>query len=157
QFGGTLGGPIKRDNTFFFAGYQGTIIRNTSSKDATVPTIANLNGDFSALLNPNDPNNPRPGKVTRIIDPSTGGPFQGNRIPVDRFERAPLAVAGLLPQVGGNGQFRYIQPLSQAFHEFLGRIDHSLSTQDRLMGRYFYDRFTQAGQLSPSNLLTYSD
>src|SRR5260370_13351058 len=42
QFGGTFGGPILRDRTFFFAGYQGTIFRNVGAGgNATVPTAAN--------------------------------------------------------------------------------------------------------------------
>ncbi|MEO6982665.1 MAG: carboxypeptidase regulatory-like domain-containing protein, partial [Edaphobacter sp.] len=78
QFGGTIGGPIKKDRTFFFAGYQRTIVHNTSTKAATVPTEANEGlgtaypgaGDFTALLDASSPNNPNPGKVTKIINPA---------------------------------------------------------------------------------------
>jgi hypothetical protein len=157
QFGATVGGPIARDRTFAFLGYQGTRIQNTSSRSATVPTMANLNGDFSALLNAADPANPQPGKVIKIVDPLSGKPFPGNMIPTTRFDPAALEVARRLPQVDGTGQFRYIQPLQQTYDEFLGRADHSFSNRHKLTVRYFYDRFGQAEQYDPANLLTYSD
>lgn len=148
QFGSVIGGPIERDKTFFFTGYQGTRIRNPQLKNATVPTTAMLNGDFSALL-----------PTTKIIDPLTGKQFPGNKIPVSQFDQAALAVAKLLPipQAGGSPQITWTQPNAQQFDEFLGKIDHSFSGHDQLTGRYFYDRFAQAAQLDRSNFLTYED
>jgi len=156
QFGGTIGGPVQRDRTFFFAGYQRTAIRNTSVSNATVPTTSQLNGDFSALLDANDPNNPQH-RVVNIVDPTTGRQFPGNRIPVDRFDQAALSLAKLLPVGGGSGQIFYVKPLTQDFNEAPFRVDHSFSSHDQLTGRYFYDRFTQAPQLNPNNYITYSD
>src|SRR5262249_55749272 len=49
QFGGTLGGPIKKDRTFFFTSYEGRRIRQGISSDAVpVPSDAERAGDFSA-------------------------------------------------------------------------------------------------------------
>src|SRR5215469_12884406 len=82
QFGGTLGGPLTipglyhgKDKTFFFMGYQGTRIRNSAlgGNNAYVPTAGNLNGDFSALLDASNPNNPLHKRVV-ITDP-TGTPY----------------------------------------------------------------------------------
>ncbi|HKA01980.1 MAG TPA: carboxypeptidase regulatory-like domain-containing protein, partial [Candidatus Solibacter sp.] len=156
QFGGTIGGPIRRDKTFFFFGYQGTTLRNTSSNQATVPTAANLKGDFTALLDANNPANPQHAVIS-VIDPTTGKAFPGNIIPLDRLDPAALALEKMLPQAGGNGQIRYVQPDSQMFNELLTRVDHQLTSHDRLTGRYFYDRFTAAAQFDPRNLLRYSD
>jgi len=49
QFGGTLGGPIKKDRTFFFMDYQGTISANTGTARAGVPSAAERQGDFGEL------------------------------------------------------------------------------------------------------------
>ncbi len=47
QFGGTLGGPIKKDKTFFFLDYQGTRQTQAPTVTAQVPTVGNLTGDFT--------------------------------------------------------------------------------------------------------------
>src|SRR5262245_10481140 len=77
QFGGTVGGPIQRDKVFFFAGYQGTLIRQTPS-DTTVfvPTADMLAGDFTTFTSPAC-NNGR--QIT------LGAPFVNNRIDPSRF------------------------------------------------------------------------
>ena len=75
QFGGTIGGPIKKDTTFIFFGYQGTRIRTTGNANNTIlPTAANMTGDFSNYLTANSAVNPQ-GKIIQINDPTTGNPL----------------------------------------------------------------------------------
>ena len=49
QFGGTIGGPIKKDKLFFFLGWQDTIQRSTNPATTTLPTAAMLAGQFPAV------------------------------------------------------------------------------------------------------------
>ena len=49
QFGGTLGGPIRKDKTLFFMDYQGTIAANAGTARAGVPSVAERQGDFGEL------------------------------------------------------------------------------------------------------------
>lgn len=163
QFGFTLGGPVVipklyngRDRTFWFFGYQGTRLRNIgNTSSAFVPTAANLNGDFSAYLNANDPNNPL-GKAIRIIDPQTNQPFPGNMIPVNRFDPAALGAAKYLPSAGGTGLVYYQGRTVQNLDETVERFDHSFSAADRLTFRATWNRFQNQANFDPKNILTLS-
>jgi hypothetical protein len=155
QFGGTFGGPIKKDSTFFFVGYQGTRIRSQNNASNTIlPTAANMRGDFSNYLNP-DPNvNPK-GKVIQIIDPTTGNPFPGNvGIPVSGVS---TAMAKYLPisQAAANGRITYSTLNNQDFNEIVGRIDRIVrGGKDKLYGRFYLDRYEAPAPYDGSSLLT---
>jgi hypothetical protein len=84
EFGGTLGGPIIKNRTFYFGGFQGRTLRQSNTITTTLPTAAWLRGDFSGV----------PGLT--IYDPATGSPdgtgrtaFPNNQIPANRIH--PLA------------------------------------------------------------------
>jgi hypothetical protein len=63
QYGGTLGGPIKRNKLFFFGDYQGQHTKQgQDTGQVGVPSLANRAGNFSDLISPNNPN-PLPGTV----------------------------------------------------------------------------------------------
>ncbi|HEX7086054.1 MAG TPA: TonB-dependent receptor [Vicinamibacterales bacterium] len=88
-FGGTLGGPIRRNKLFFFGSYEGYYDRNTSQIFYDVPTPAMRQGDFSGAVNPD-------GSLQVIYDPLTGNPdgtgrrpFPNNVIPQNRL--SPIA------------------------------------------------------------------
>jgi hypothetical protein len=144
QFGGTVGGPILHNRTFFFFGYQGETYRDVTTASAFVPTTAELHGDFSAISKP-------------IINPATGTAYPGNQIPTTSFDPAAMAIATrYLPQVGGNGQVFYTQPTSQNINQYIVRVDEHISSKDSLMGRYFGYHIVLQPQDPPGNLLGYN-
>lgn len=165
QFGGTIGGPVVipgiyngHNRTFFFFGYQGTRIRNVSEGTSSfVPTNAELNGDFSALLDANNPDNPI-GKSVQLVNPQTGQPFPGNQIDPSLYNPVSLAMLKQIPRATGTGQVFYAIPgIHQDYNEFVTRGDQSLSSKDQLSLMYYYNRFSNAGLYDPKNLLTLSN
>jgi hypothetical protein len=83
QFGVNIGGPIRRDHSFFFFSYEGQRVRRAQTQTFSVPTEALRSGDFSGLSALCDP-------LTRT---SAGActPFAANQIPAGRILRVPIA------------------------------------------------------------------
>ena len=94
QFGGTLGGPIAKNKLFFFAGYQGTTIRqDPSDLISFVPTAAMLAGDFTAFASPAC-------NAGRQI--TLRAPFVNNRIDPALFSKPAVTFASKLPKTSGS-------------------------------------------------------
>jgi outer membrane receptor protein involved in Fe transport len=130
QFGGSFGGPIRRNQTFFFTAYQGW--RESSAPGvitAIVPTAAQRAGDLSAFATP-------------IIDPVTRTAFPGNVIPANRLNQAvqqflatfvplPNGPAGLLATASG-------QEFDQ--DQIVTKIDHQWTGSNRFTSRILYNQ-----------------
>ncbi|HXA64332.1 MAG TPA: carboxypeptidase regulatory-like domain-containing protein, partial [Bryobacteraceae bacterium] len=145
QEGGTIGGPVKKNKTFFFAGYQFTSLRDvTNGLNQTVPTPAEEAGNFA-------------GQAT-IYDPTTGQPFPENQIPLNRIDPASLAVLKYLPtSTAASGIVFYSSPLHQNFNDVMGRLDHVFSDKDHASLRYDWQLFTNKPVYTPTNILSYAD
>lgn len=130
QFGGAVGGPIWRNKSFFFFDYEQHTERRGVESFRSVPVQAWRDGDFSGVA----------GLVLK--DPSTGLPFQGNRIPLNRFSKTATAAIGLWPKQNFGGPNTISNNLlvtsPDRFSDSLLtiKIDHELTTKDRLSGRY---------------------
>jgi Carboxypeptidase regulatory-like domain/TonB dependent receptor-like, beta-barrel/TonB-dependent Receptor Plug Domain len=132
QFGFTLGGPIRKDRTFFFVDYQGLTVRKVTEAFAQVPEEPFRRGDFSSLL---------PGTV--IYDPATGGtvPFPGNIIPQDRWDQFGWTLLNMvdlpnLPADYALGNYFVRQNHHVDGHEGGFRVDHVISDADRVFLRF---------------------
>ncbi len=135
RFGFSLGGPIVSNRTFFFGNYEGSRLKALGGgAQAIVPTQAMRSGDFSA-------------SNFVIVDPVTGEPFPGNKIPADRISAAARNVMSTFypePNQGtlanGYGTFRQILPLERTRDRADGRIDHELTDDDSIFARVSWQR-----------------
>jgi hypothetical protein len=158
QFGGTLGGKILRDKLFFFAGYQRLVSSSASaSTTATVPTAANLLGDFSAQETA--PCNTvqvggKPGAI-QLYNPTTGALLPNDVINPSFFNATSLAIMKGLPQAeNACGTVHFSIPVLQTENQFITRIDSTINAKHSLYGRYFVDGYVTPAFFNPSNLLT---
>jgi Carboxypeptidase regulatory-like domain len=164
QFGGTFGGPIKKDRTFFFLSYEGRRIRQgQSGSQVLVPTGAQRTGDFSGLASAgqqftgsiSDPFvaqtlNGRPGCTNAILAvPGAVAPAAGigwNSIFPNGVIPTPCqdpVAANLLqqfiPTANVGGDIFQAVPVGGDFQDqFTIRIDHKLTEHQNLTGYYYY-------------------
>src|SRR5271168_3150560 len=152
QFGGTFGGPILKDKTFFFGYYEGFRNRQGETVPATVPSSNEREGNFGEQCAP-PATFDASGMCSNAQEQLTffGTPVPFNQItlftPID-----PIATNVLpffpLPNVGENG-FIATQTLSENNDQFGMRVDHYLSHADTLNFRYMYSSGPTTDPLSP--------
>jgi hypothetical protein len=142
QYGTSIGGPIKKNKTFYFGNYEGARVRQGITKVATEPTAAMKNGDFSAL-------------PVAIYDPASlhtvngvlvRNPFPGNIIPAAQISSVGRNLANLYPDPNtpgtsaANGLYTSSPTKVDDFDQFTVRIDHRFNDSHTLFGRYSFSK-----------------
>ena len=146
QYGASIGGPIRKNKTFYFGNFEGARIRQGITKLATEPTTDMKNGNFSALSTIiYDPNSLAP--VNGVLARS---PFPGNIIPSGQITTVGRNVVNLYPNPNGpgtstaNGLYTSSPIKTDNFDQFTVRVDHRFNDNNTFFGRYSYskeDRF----------------
>jgi hypothetical protein len=128
-FGGSIGGPIKKDRAFFYGTIEGTKQNLPNSAVFTIPTVAMRGGDFSALPN-------------RIFDPVTRDPFPDNIIPANRIDPVAAAAADFYPDVTTPGTSNYPARWGNQInrHAWTFKVDYHASPKDTFSYSWMYDR-----------------
>jgi hypothetical protein len=130
QFGGTLGGPIVHNKTFFFASYEGTRSTQEITALTNIPTPSMIAGNFLST-----------GKT--VNDPTTGKPFPNDVIPSSRFNPAGQFLANLYPAPTvatptgvPTNNYTFNEPQVDNLNLGSMRVDHQFSEKDTVNVTY---------------------
>lgn len=147
QFGGTFGGPIRKNKLFFFLGYQGTTQRsNPTTGVAFVPTARMLTGDFTAYASPGC----NGGRQITLK-----APFVNNQISPSLFSPPAVKLASYLPTpINDCGEVQYGSVTNENENLALARIDYQLSDKHTLFFRNYLARLDEPTTYNNNDPLT---
>jgi hypothetical protein len=136
QFGGTAGGPLQRNKSFWFGSYEGFRQENTNTLFDTFPTALMKSGNFSELLDLPQP--------IVIHDPATDQAYPGNVIPPGQvLSVMPTYLNTYVPLPNRPGLSQnFVAPGKDTNNDdqFIGRFDQLLRNNMQLSGHYIFSR-----------------
>ena len=140
QFGGVVGGAVKKNQLFYFGGYQGTIVRtDPGTAVAVIPTAAMLSGNFTTFAAPASAG----GCQSRQVN--LAAPFINNQLAPALISPIALKIASWLPArpvPNACGQVTYGFPLQQDEKQILAKVDFQKSAKHQMFARFFTGRYS---------------
>jgi trimeric autotransporter adhesin len=145
-WGGSVGGPIKENKTFFWFAHEGYQTGSAQSASLYLPTNRELAGDFSQTFD-------KTGKLIVLYDPATTtqlangtytrSPFPNNVIPFNRISPIALAIAQYLPKpdtqvsaAGGVPNKQVTVPVQTWADQYYTKLEHKVTERDTITGLY---------------------
>lgn len=135
QFGGTIGGPIRKDKTFFFFAFEGLQIRKSQTAVTNAATLQQQQGIFD------------PAVSGIVYDPATYDsatqsrqPFPGNVIPSSRIHPVSKEFLAYIPLPNNLADPRrnlISNPLEEdTIYQYNGRVDHTFNQNNTIFASY---------------------
>ena len=141
QFGGTVGGPIRKDKLFFFGGYQRTSLRSDGTQQtAFIPTVAMTNGDFSSIKTPL---------------PASLGFTANNQISKGLLNTVALNIMQTMPSTtdpSGRVPFALVSNSDEDL--YVAKVDYQINSQQSFFGRILSAKLNQSSTFDGKNPLS---
>jgi hypothetical protein len=148
QFGGTIGGPIRKNKLFFFVGFQETIKRsNPGGSFNFVPTTAMLGGDFTVEAS----------RTCQAKALTLAAPFANNVLPASLINPIAVKLINFLPKSSDPcGRVNYAIGSNLREIQTIGRVDYQMTSKQSMFLRYLLSNNVQPIISDPANIFTFN-